>query len=109
LCPLLLSLRISSPPLFKLLEYRPMFRFVVIMFREEFYHTMLHPASPHPPQVDRSNCRPPPKVGSRVIRVERRNPLPPVNFTEWDGMIRVILNRKHKAPRLTLTTKASLK
>lgn len=60
-------------------------------------------------QVNRNNFRPPPKVDSRVVRIELRNPPPPVNFTEWDGMIRVIFNRKHKTLRSTLTTKASLK
>lgn len=60
-------------------------------------------------QVNRNNFRPPPKVDSRVVRIELRNPPPPVNFTEWDGMIRVIFNRKHKTLRATLTTKATLK
>lgn len=60
-------------------------------------------------QVNRNNFRPPPKVDSRVVRIELRNPPPPVDFTEWDGMIRVIFNRKHKTLRATLTTKATLK
>ena len=48
-------------------------------------------------------------MDSRVVRIELRNPPPPVNFTEWDGMVRVIFNRKHKTLRATLTTKATLK
>lgn len=60
-------------------------------------------------QVNRNNFRPPPKVDSRVVRIELRNPPPPVAFTEWDGMIRVIFNRKHKTLRSTLTTKTTLK
>eukprot|EP00957_Ditylum_brightwellii_P029936 2265539-Ditylum_brightwellii.AAC.1 len=39
-------------------------------------------------KVGRNNFRPPPKVESRVVRIELRNPPPPVNFTEWDGMVR---------------------
>jgi 18S rRNA (adenine1779-N6/adenine1780-N6)-dimethyltransferase len=32
-------------------------------------------------KVGRNNFRPPPKVESRVVRIEPRNPPPPVNFT----------------------------
>jgi 18S rRNA (adenine1779-N6/adenine1780-N6)-dimethyltransferase len=38
--------------------------------------------------IRKQNFRPPPKVESRVVRIELKNPPPPVNFTEWDGMVR---------------------
>ena len=41
-------------------------------------------------------CRPPPKVDSSVVRIEPRNPPPPVNFLEWDGFIRICFSRKNK-------------
>ncbi|CAM9712133.1 unnamed protein product [Ectocarpus sp. 4 AP-2014] len=44
-----------------------------------------------------------------MVRIELRNPPSPVNFTDWDGMIRVIFNRKRKTLRATMTTKATLK
>ncbi|KAL0452126.1 UNVERIFIED_CONTAM: Ribosomal RNA small subunit methyltransferase [Sesamum latifolium] len=40
--------------------------------------------------------RPPPKVDSSVVRIEPRKPLPPVNFKEWDGLVRICFNRKNK-------------
>ena len=32
------------------------------------------------PQVGKNNFRPPPKVESSVVRIEPRNPPPPINF-----------------------------
>jgi 18S rRNA (adenine1779-N6/adenine1780-N6)-dimethyltransferase len=60
-------------------------------------------------KVGRNNFRPPPKVESRVVRIELRNPPPPVNFQEWDGMIRLLFNRKNKTLRSVLNTKPTLK
>mmetsp|Transcript_27695 Transcript_27695/g.59188 ORF Transcript_27695/g.59188 Transcript_27695/m.59188 type:complete len:142 (-) Transcript_27695:58-483(-) len=60
-------------------------------------------------KVGRNNFRPPPKVESRVVRIELKNPPPPVNFVEWDGMIRLLFNRKNKTLRSVLNTKATLK
>ena len=37
-------------------------------------------------KVGRNNFRPPPKVDSSVVRIEPRNPVPDVNFKEWDGV-----------------------
>lgn len=31
-------------------------------------------------KVGKNNFRPPPKVDSSVVRIEPRNPLPPINF-----------------------------
>lgn len=47
-------------------------------------------------KVGRNNFRPPPKVDSSVVRIEPRKPLPPVNFKEWDGLVRICFNRKNK-------------
>ena len=40
-------------------------------------------------KVGKNNFRPPPKVESRVVRIELKNPPPPVNFVEWDGMVSI--------------------
>jgi 18S rRNA (adenine1779-N6/adenine1780-N6)-dimethyltransferase len=56
--------------------------------------------------VGKHNFRPPPKVESRVVRIELRNPPPPVNFVEWDGMIRLLFNWKNKSLRAVLNTKS---
>jgi len=34
-------------------------------------------------QVGKNNFRPPPKVESSVVRIEPRNPPPPINFQVW--------------------------
>ena len=47
-------------------------------------------------KVGRNNFNPPPKVESRVCRIEPYNPPPAVNFVEWDGMIRLCFQRKNK-------------
>lgn len=47
-------------------------------------------------QVGRNNFRPPPKVDSSVVRIEPRCPPPPVNFREWDGLVRLCFGRKNK-------------
>lgn len=43
-----------------------------------------------------------------MVRIELRNPPPPVNFSEWDGLIRLLFNRKHKKLHSVLTTKSVL-
>lgn len=105
--------QISSPLTFKLLSHRPMFRCAVLMFQREFAMRLVaKPGDPlfcrlslnaqllartrHLLKVSRNNFRPPPKVESDVVRLEPRNPPPPVNFTEWDGLIRVCFSRKNK-------------
>jgi 18S rRNA (adenine1779-N6/adenine1780-N6)-dimethyltransferase len=118
--------QISSGLVFKLLSHRPMFRCAVLMFQEEFalrltarpgealycrlsVNTQLLAKVDQLLKVGRNNFRPPPKVESRVVRIELRNPPPPVNFTEWDGMIRLLFNRKNKTLRSVMSTKATLK
>ena len=118
--------QISSGLVFKLLSHRPLFRCAVLMFQEEFalrltarpgealycrlsVNTQLLAKVDQLLKVNRNNFRPPPKVESRVVRIELRNPPPPVNFTEWDGMIRLLFNRKNKTLRSVLNTKATMK
>jgi len=118
--------QISSALVFKLLSHRPMFRCAVMMFQEEFalrltarpgealycrlsVNTQLLAKVDQLMKVGRNNFRPPPKVESRVVRLELRNPPPPVNFTEWDGMIRLLFNRKNKTLRSVLLTKPTMK
>jgi 18S rRNA (adenine1779-N6/adenine1780-N6)-dimethyltransferase len=59
-------------------------------------------------KVGKANFRPPPKVDSLVVRIELKNPPPPVNFTEWDGLVRILFNRKHKTVRSIMTQKSIL-
>jgi 18S rRNA (adenine1779-N6/adenine1780-N6)-dimethyltransferase len=118
--------QISSALVFKLLSHRPMFRCAVLMFQEEFalrltarpgealycrlsVNVQLMAKVDQLIKVGRNNFRPPPKVESRVVRIELRNPPPPVNFQEWDGMIRLLFNRKNKTLRSVLMTKPTLK
>lgn len=118
--------QISSGLVFKLLAHRPMFRCAVMMFQEEFalrltakpgealycrlsVNAQLLAKVDQLLKVGRNNFRPPPKVESRVVRIEPRNPPPPVNFVEWDGMIRLLFNRKNKTLRSVLMTKPTIK
>ncbi|XP_020102469.1 ribosomal RNA small subunit methyltransferase [Ananas comosus] len=113
ICVANIPYQISSPLTFKLLSHRPVFRCAVIMFQREFAMRLV--ANPgdnlycrlsvnvqllarvsHLLKVGRNNFRPPPKVDSSVVRIEPRRPLPPVNFKEWDGLVRLCFNRKNK-------------
>eukprot|EP00934_Nitzschia_sp_Nitz4_P003743 Nitzschia sp. Nitz4//scaffold4_size323378//170836//171971//NITZ4_000665-RA/size323378-snap-gene-0.456-mRNA-1//-1//CDS//3329553414//3733//frame0 len=126
LCVANIPYQISSAIVFKLLAHRPMFRCAVLMVQEEFalrlsarpgealycrlsVNTQLLAKVDQLLKVGKNNFRPPPKVESRVVRIEPKNPPPPVNFVEWDGMIRLLFNRKNKTLRSVLTTKATLK
>ncbi|GMH58982.1 hypothetical protein TL16_g02732, partial [Triparma laevis f. inornata] len=118
--------QISSGLVFKLLGHRPFFRCAVMMFQEEFalrlsarpgenlycrlsVNTQLLARVDQLMKVGRNNFRPPPKVESRVVRIEPRNPPPPVNFTEWDGMVRLLFNRKNKTIFSVLNNKSTYK
>lgn len=126
LCVANIPYQISSAIVFKLLAHRPMFRCAVLMVQEEFalrlsarpgealycrlsVNTQLLAKVDQLLKVGRNNFRPPPKVESRVVRIELKNPPPPINFVEWDGMIRLLFNRKNKTLRSVLSTKATLK
>lgn len=105
--------QISSPFVFKLLLHRPFFRCAVLMFQLEFaqrlvakpgdklycrlsVNTQLLARVDMLMKVGKNNFRPPPKVESSVVRIEPRNPPPPINYTEWDGLTRIAFLRKNK-------------
>lgn len=117
--------QISSPLVFKLLLHRPFFRCAVLMFQREFaqrlvaepgdklycrlsINTQLLARVDHLMKVGKNNFRPPPKVESSVVRIEPRNPPPPVNFKEWDGLTRICFVRKNKTLRAAFTMTAIL-
>ncbi|XP_071851515.1 dimethyladenosine transferase-like [Apostichopus japonicus] len=112
-CVANLPYQISSPFVFKLLLHRPFFRCAVLMFQQEFAQRMV--AKPgdklycrlsintqllakvnHLMKVGKNNFKPPPKVESSVVRIEPLNPPPPINFQEWDGLVRIAFVRKNK-------------
>jgi len=124
-CVANLPYQISSPFLFKMLSHRPLFRCAVIMFQLEFaqrltakpgdelycrlsVNTQLLAKVENVLKVGRNNFRPPPKVDSLVVKIELKNPPPPVNFIEWDGLVRLLFNRKHKTVRAIMTAKPCL-
>mmetsp|Transcript_16639 Transcript_16639/g.28561 ORF Transcript_16639/g.28561 Transcript_16639/m.28561 type:complete len:376 (+) Transcript_16639:46-1173(+) len=113
LCVANIPYNISSPLTFKLLAHRPVFRAAVIMYQHEFAmrlvarpgdslycrlaaNTQLLARVNHLLKVGKNNFRPPPKVDSSVVRIEPRHPPPPINFMEWDGLIRLCFGRKNK-------------
>ncbi|KAA0191625.1 hypothetical protein HAZT_HAZT006433 [Hyalella azteca] len=112
-CVANLPYQISSPFVFKLLLHRPIFRCAVLMFQQEFaqrlvakpgsklycrltVNTQLLAKVDHLMKVGKNNFKPPPKVESSVVRIEPRNPLPNINFQEWDGLLRIAFVRKSK-------------
>ncbi|NXV54209.1 DIM1 transferase, partial [Uria aalge] len=112
-CVANLPYQISSPFVFKLLLHRPFFRCAILMFQREFalrlvakpgtklycrlsINTQLLARVDHLMKVGRNNFRPPPKVESSVVRIEPKNPPPPINFQEWDGLVRIAFVRKNK-------------
>lgn len=113
LCIANVPYQISSPLVFKLLLHRPHFRCAILMFQREFaqrlvakpgdklycrlsINTQLLSRVDMIMKVGKNNFRPPPKVESSVVRIEPRNPPPPVNFSEWDGLTRIAFLRKNK-------------
>uniref|UniRef100_A0A0K0D1G8 rRNA adenine N(6)-methyltransferase n=1 Tax=Angiostrongylus cantonensis TaxID=6313 RepID=A0A0K0D1G8_ANGCA len=108
-CVANLPYQISSPFVFKLLLQR----YAVLLFQKEFADRLV--AKPgdkdycrlsvniqllakveHLMKVKRTEFRPPPKVDSAVVRIAPKNPPPPVNFEEWEGMLRLCFLRKNK-------------
>eukprot|EP00871_Galdieria_phlegrea_P003345 jgi/Galph1/4010/GphlegSOOS_G2668.1 len=113
ICVANIPYQISSPLIFKLLAHRPYHRYSVLMLQREFAMRLI--AQPgtelycrlsvntkalakvtHLMKISRNSFRPPPKVDSSVVRIEPRNPLPPGNFLEWDGLLRICFQRKNK-------------
>jgi len=50
----------------------------------------------HVMKVGKNNFKPPPKVESSIVKIQPYNPPPPVNFVEWDGLLRICFTRKNK-------------
>jgi len=113
LCVANIPYQISSPIVFKLLSHRPLFRCAVLLVQREFamrlvakpnsefycrlsVNVQLLARVDHLMKVGRNNFVPPPKVESSVIRIEPKNPLPNINFIEWDGLLRICFSRKNK-------------
>ncbi|XP_043466548.1 probable dimethyladenosine transferase [Leptopilina heterotoma] len=113
LCVANIPYQISSPLVFKLLLHRPFFRCAVLMFQREFaerlvakpgdkvycrlsINTQLLARVDMLMKVGKNNFRPPPKVESNVVRIEPRNPPPPIDYREWDGLTRIAFVRKNK-------------
>lgn len=125
ICVANLPYQISSPFVFKLLLHRPFFRCAVLMFQKEFadrlvakpgdklycrlsVNTQLLARVDILMKVGKNNFRPPPKVESTVIRLEPRNPPPPINFKEWDGLMRILFVRKNKTVSAAFKLKSAL-
>ncbi|XP_065176954.1 probable dimethyladenosine transferase [Sycon ciliatum] len=113
ICVANMPYQISSPFVFKLLLHRPFFRCAVLMFQREFaqrlvakpgdklycrlsVNTQLLATVDHLMKVGKNNFKPPPQVESSVVRIEPKVPPPPINFQEWDGLVRVVFVRKNK-------------
>lgn len=121
-CVANLPYQISSPFTFKLLAHKQSFRCAVLMYQKEFAQRLyaktgstlycrlsvncqLLAKVDHLIKVDRNSFRPPPKVDSSVVRIEPRNPPPPINFLEWDGLVRLCFQRKNKTLRAIFNNK----
>ncbi len=105
--------QISSPLVFRLLSHRPLFRVAILMFQREFAtrlvaqpgtalwsrlsaNVQLYAKVDLVMNVAKNNFRPPPKVESSVVRVVPRDPPPPVEFGEFDGLGRIVFTRRNK-------------
>ncbi|KAI0351682.1 rRNA adenine dimethylase [Trametes cingulata] len=105
--------QISSPLVFRLLSHRPLFRVAILMFQREFAtrlvatpgsalwsrlsaNVQLYSKVDLVMHVSKNNFRPPPKVESSVVRIVPRDPPPPVEFGEFDGLGRIIFGRRNK-------------
>ncbi|OBZ74326.1 Dimethyladenosine transferase [Grifola frondosa] len=58
--------------------------------------------------VNKNNFRPPPKVESSVVRLVPRDPPPPVEFGEFDGLGRIIFTRRNKTVHANFMAKGVL-
>ena len=112
-CVANLPYQISAPFTNKLLMHRPLFRSAVLMYQREFalrlcakpgdelycrlsLNTALLAEVQHLIKVGKNNFKPPPKVESSVVRITPRGTPPPINYVEWDGLIRLAFGRKNK-------------
>ncbi|KAJ3262494.1 Dimethyladenosine transferase [Boothiomyces macroporosus] len=117
--------QISSALVFKLLRHRPLWRCSILMFQREFAlrlvakpgdalycrlsaNVQLLAKVDHIMKVGKNNFRPPPQVESSVVRMEPRYPPPPVDFDEWDGLLRILFVRKNKTVSASFKTASVL-
>ena len=113
LCVANIPYQISSPIVFKLLTHKPLFKCAVLLIQREFamrlvaklnsefycrlsVNVQLLSKVEHIMKVSKKNFCPPPKVESSVVRIEPKNPLPDINYLEWDGLLRICFGRKNK-------------
>ncbi|KAA0191127.1 rRNA adenine N(6)-methyltransferase [Fasciolopsis buskii] len=113
LCVANLPYQISSPFVHRLIQIGRGYRAAVVMVQKEFADRLV--AQPGDKvycrlsaaiqfhckvallmKISKNSFRPPPKVDSAVVRIEPRHPLPPVTYTEWDGLLRLLFSRKNK-------------
>ena len=121
-CVANLPYQISSPFVFKLLAHRPKFRCAVVMFQKEFaerlvakvgeenygrlaVNTQLFCNVTRVCLVSRGSFNPPPMVDSMVVKFVPHDHPVDVNFSEFDGMLRICFNRKNKTLHAQFTTK----
>ncbi|KAJ3276327.1 dimethyladenosine transferase [Terramyces sp. JEL0728] len=117
--------QISSALVFKLLRHRPLWRCSILMFQREFAlrlvakpgdalycrlsaNVQLLAKVDHIMKVGKNNFRPPPQVESSVVRMEPKYPPPPVDFDEWDGLLRILFVRKNKTVAASFKTTSIL-
>eukprot|EP00392_Amoebophrya_sp_AT5.2_P010418 g10478.t1 len=108
-----LPYQISSPFTFKLCAHATKWRCAVVMFQKEFaerlcarvgdkhygrlaLNTRLFAKVERVCKVDRNSFTPPPKVDSMVVKFTPQEKQIPVDFREWDGLLRVCFSRKNK-------------
>jgi len=118
--------QISSPLVFRLLSYRPLFRVAILMFQREFAmrlvarpgtalwsrlsaNVQLYAKVDNIINVSRNDFRPPPQVESSVVRLVPIDPPPPVKFEEFDGLNRIIFSRPNKTIRGNFQAKGVMK
>ena len=125
-CVANLPYQISSPFVFKLLAHKPRFRCAVVMFQKEFaerlvakvgeenygrlsVNTQLFCNVSRVCKVAKGSFNPPPEVDSMVVKfVPHDNPVD-VDFSEFDGLLRICFNRKNKTLHAQFTTKHVVK
>ena len=115
---------ISSALVFKLLK-TPTFKCAVLMFQREFalrvcaqpgseaycrlsVNAQLLAKCSHLMKISKNSFNPPPKVESSVIRLDPIHPAPAVDFDEWDGLVKMVFNRKNKKVSSIFRTKVAL-
>jgi len=125
-CVANLPYQISSKFVMQLLLHRPIFRAAILMFQQEFaerlvakpgskvycrlsVNTQLLSKVSYVMKVGKNNFKPPPKVESAVVRIEPLNPMPDIDFVEWDSMLRLVFVRKNKTLGAILRKSSAVK